>query len=306
MIEWAALAAAVVLAAAGGEWFVQGVLRLAAQWRLPRALVATTLAAAATSAPEGSVSMLAALDGRPAIGFGDALGSNVFNIAVVLGLALLAGPLPAAALPLRRDYLLALAAPFATLALAADGQLDRADALLLGAAFATWLLLSVRDGRRQRRAATAAAAGGSSAAALALLGVGLLCLVVGGRLFVFSATALAGELGVPDFVVGATVVAIGTSLPELATTLAARLRGHDDIGLGTVLGSNLFNGLAIVAAAASIHPIATPLAPTALALGAGVLALLLLRPRDGWIPRWRGVALLALYASFVAATAIAR
>lgn len=303
MIDVALLLAAVLLAAVGGAFFVRGVHELATAWRLPRTLVATMLAAAATSAPELSVSTLAALAGAPQIGLGDALGSNVVNVALVLGLALLAGPLPAHTLDLRRDYPLALAAPGLTLALAADGVLSRGDGLALLAVFAAWLALALRAGLRQRAAANVDdPVAASAATAVARVGAGLVCLLGAGRLFVLGAGALAADFGVPDYVVGATVVAIGTSLPELATTVAARLRGQDDVGLATVLGSNLFNGLAIVGVAATLHPIAIAPTQLALALAAGVLALLALLPRRGSIPRSRGALLLAVYVLFVAAT----
>jgi cation:H+ antiporter len=121
-------------------------------------------------------------------------------------------------------------------------------------------------------------------------------------LFVTGASGIAVALGVHAYVIGALVVAIGTSLPELVTTLLARLRGHDDVGLGTLLGSNLFNGLAIVGVAAAIHPIQAPVGEIAAALVFGVLSMLLILPRAGVIPRWRGLALLLAYAAFVTAT----
>jgi cation:H+ antiporter len=138
---------------------------------------------------------------------------------------------------------------------------------------------------------------------IAFSAVGLAALIFAGRLFVNGATGIATAFGVDAYIVGALVVAIGTSLPELVTVLLARMRGHDDIGVGTLLGSNLFNGMAIVGVAASIHPIQAPAAEIAIALGMGVLSLLLLIPgRDGIIGRGRGIMLLGAYAVFVVAT----
>jgi len=113
---------------------------------------------------------------------------------------------------------------------------------------------------------------------------------------------MAQALGIHAYVIGATVVAIGTSLPELVTTLLARWRGHDDIGLGTLLGSNLFNGLAIVGVTASIHPITVPVSEVAAVLGFGVLTVLLVLPAAGFISRRRGGVLLLVYAVYVVAT----
>jgi len=298
-----ALLAAIPLAALGGETFLKGVLGVAVWLRLPKLLVSTTLAAFATSSPELTVSSMAALTGKPEIGLGDALGSNVVNIGLILGLALLFGALSARFAEIRRDFLLALAVPALTLILALDGVLSRAEGALLLALFAFWLILVVRQAINHRRDTPAdLAPSGQPVRAWLFAFVGLACLILAGRLFVVGASSIAVALGIHAYVIGATVVAIGTSLPELVTTLLARLRGHDDVGLGTLLGSNLFNGLAIVGVAAAIHPIQAPVGEIAAALGFGVLTVLLILPRAGAISRWRGLVLLAAYAAFVTVT----
>jgi len=269
--------------------------------------VATTLAAFATSSPELTVSSMAALAGKPEIGLGDALGSNVVNIALILGLALLFGALSTRFAEIRRDFLLALATPVLTLFLALDGMLSRAEGALLLALFAAWLTLAARQAIAHRRAIQATAqtdtqAIGQPLSTVLYLIAGLACLILAGRLFVTGASGIAVALGVHAYVIGALVVAIGTSLPELVTTLLARLRGHDDVGLGTLLGSNLFNGLAIVGVAAAIHPIQAPVGEITAALVIGVLSVLLILPRAGVIPRWRGGILLLAYAAFVVVT----
>lgn len=301
-----ALVAAIPAAAAGGAAFVKGVLGVSTWMRLPRMLVATTLAAFATSSPELSVSTLAALAGRPAIGLGDALGSNVVNIGLILGLALLLGPLAARVEEFRRDFVLALAAPVLTAVLMLDGGLSHADGALLLVVLAAWLALASMDAIASRRKASFGAADTPSIrprVAWLLLLVGLAGLVLAGRLFVAGSTGVALTLGIHPYVVGATVVAIGTSLPEIVTVLISRLNGHDDVGLGTLLGSNLFNGLGIVGVAASIHAIEVPLAEVAVALAFGVATVLLMLPRAGVLSRRRGVVLVAAYAAFVACTA---
>ena len=171
---------------------------------------------------------------------------------------------------------------------------------LLLALFALWLTLVARQAIAHRRKATAAAGlpVHPSRAWLFLL-VGLAGLILAGRLFVTGASGIAVALGVHPYLIGVTVVAAGTSLPELVTVLLSRLRGHDDLGLGTLLGSNLFNGLAIVGAAATIHPVHAPLGAVATTLACGMLTVLLILPREGTISRRRGLALLAVYAVFV-------
>lgn len=301
-----ALLAAIVLAAAGGEAFLKGVLGVAAHLRLPQLLVATTLAAFATSSPELTVSVLAALEGRPEIGLGNALGANVVNIALILGIVLLFGRLPAHWRDIRRDFALALGAPALTLALALDGGLSRVDGGVLLGLFAFWLWLVSRQARHHRRRAGAGVEGAAPAhgwpriAAYSLFG--LACLTLAGHLFVAGATGIALAFGVHPFIIGATIVAIGTTLPELMTSLLARFRGHHEVGLGTLLGSNLFNGLAIAGTAAAIHPIRAPLAEVAVALGFGLLTVFLMLPRAGQISRPRGFLLLAAYAAFVLVT----
>lgn len=298
-----ALAAAIPLAAIGGEAFLKGVLSAAVWLRVPKFLVATTLAAFATSAPELTVSTLAALSGKPEIGLGDALGSNVVNLGLILGLALLLGGIAATLGEIRRDFGLAMAAPLIGLAMAADGRFSRIEGVLLLILFLAWLSLAIRQGLAHRRDNSLEPADlvrpGQAGLFLAL---GLAALVLAGRLFVTGATGIAVSLGVHAYVIGAVLVAIGTSLPELITTLLARLRGHDEIGLGTLLGSNLFNGLAIVGTAAVIHPIAVPFANVGLALGCGILTLVLILPRQGFISRRRGLALIAVYLGFSLAT----
>lgn len=298
-----ALLAAIPVAALGGSAFLNGVLGVAAWLRLPRALVATTLAAFATSSPELAVSTLAARSGTPEIGLGDALGSNVVNLGLILGSALLFGLLAVGTAGWRRDFLVALGVPVLTMVLVLDGVLSRAEGALLLILFTVWLTLVARQGIAHRRdAMTENVMPGHPGRAWLLLLAGLAGLLLAGRLFVTGASGLAMAMGIHPYLVGVTLVAIGTSLPELVTVLLSRLRGHDDVGLGTLLGSNVFNGLAIVGVAATVHPIQAPPGEVAIALAFGLLTLLLVLPRGGTLSRQRGIALLGAYALFVVVT----
>lgn len=300
--DLAAIAGAVLLAAFGGDAFLKGVLGIAGWLRVPRLLVATTLAAFATSSPELTVSSIAALAGKPEIGLGDALGSNVVNIALIFGVALLFGPIRAERRELGRDFGMALVVPLLTLWMAADGTLSRLDGGLLLLVFAGWMATVIRAGAVAREAAAPADVAARPGIAIAHGLVGLAALIVAGGLFVSGASGIATAFGVDAYVIGATVVAIGTSMPELVTVLLARRRGHDEVGVGTLLGSNLFNGLAVVGVAASLHPIQAPLVEIAVAIAFGVAALLLMIPdRAGLITRIRGVLLLAAYVGFLLA-----
>lgn len=301
-----AIISAVGLAAIGGEAFLKAIINIGNQLRVPNALVATTIAAFATSSPELTVSTMAALSAQPEIGLGDALGSNVVNIALIFGIALWFGPIRPSSEDFRGNFKLALLVPLLTLVLALDGQLSRVDGLFLLLLFSAWLGLIVRAASRGLYHARFDEHSRPTAGTLATLGLGafgLGALMAAGRLFVTGATGIAGTLGIDTYVIGALVVAIGTSLPELVTIILSRLRGHDDIGVGTLIGSNLFNGLAIVGVAATIHPITLPLQEIAVTLVCGMAALLRLAPNhSGVIPRQRCLLLFGIYGIFIWAT----
>ena len=304
MIDLALILGAIALATLGGEAFLKSILGAALHLRVPKMVVATTLAAFATSSPELTVSTVAAFAGQPEIGLGDALGSNVVNIALIFGLALLYGPCQTTRADFGRDFYLALGIPLLTLIFVLDGRIARGEALALLAIFCIWLASTIRIALRDREKAVAIETGELSPGKSLLLGVlGLGALITAGNLFVSGATGVAANFGVDTYVIGVVLVAIGTSLPELVTVILSRLRGHDEVGVGTLIGSNLFNGLAIVGVAGTIHPIAAPPEEVALTLSAGIAALLLLLPhRSGRIVRGRGVWLLLFYAGFVWAT----
>lgn len=299
------LAGAVVAAGAGGELFVRGAVGLATWARVPAALVGATVAAFATSSPELSVGIQSAMQDTPELALGDALGSNVMNIGLVLGLALLIGPLVARRDELRRELAMAVAAPLVTILALIDGELARAEAVVLLVLFLGWLAAVGRQALRHRAATEVVegARGGWPVAVTLVAGLGLL--VLAGRMIVVAAEGIGHHLGLDPFVVGATMVAVGTSAPELATTLIARWRGHADVGVGTVLGSNVFNNLWIVGVVAVIRPVSTGADEVVLAVTAGVAALLLLVPtRTGVVPRWRGAVLVLLTAAYVTGTVL--
>lgn len=291
-----ALLGGVLLAGLGGELFLRGVLGFARWIRIPAAIAAATLGAFATSSPELFVSTIAAARGEPAIGLGDATGSNVVNIALILAVALLIKPLATPRSVIRLDFGAALAASGALALMALDGVISRIDGVLLLAGFAAWMTVHVRNARRQRSEPEA----GVAARPLRILidsAGGMALLILAGTLVVSGATTIAESFGISPYLIGATLVALGTSMPELATTLVAVFRGHDDVGVSTLLGSNVFNALGIVGLAATITPIAIHGAALWIALGAGALAVLGTWPgaRES-LGRGRGLLLILLYA----------
>jgi cation:H+ antiporter len=178
---------------------------------------------------------------------------------------------------------------------------SQGDGVLLFCGFTGWLIATAVDAQRQRSSAEGGLPRRLLVRALVFSAVGLALLILAGHLVVMGARGIARSYGVGEFVIGATVVAVGTSMPELATTIIAKLRGHDEVGLGTVLGSNIFNGLLIVAVVAIICPIEVDWHKVAVALIFGLLAVVLTFPfGSGYIGRGRGILLLALYGLYLA------
>lgn len=297
-----ALTLGLVCAALGGELFVRGSVGVASRLRIPSGIVGATIAAFATSSPEASVSINAALAGSPNIALGDALGSNVVNIGLVFGVALLFGPLKAPD-DVARNFLFAFIAPVLTGILVMDGSLSRFDALVLGVGFLVWMVMTVRaalTGRLQ----PLDSADLQPTTSVRLLGEnvgGLILLVIAGKAIVYAAKGLTTEFDLDPFVVGATLVAVGTSIPELATVIISRLRGHDEVGLGAILGSNIFNNMFIVFLAVMIRPFQVSWNEVFVGLLFGVILVLLALPwKSRPLTTARGVLLLAVYAAYIA------
>jgi cation:H+ antiporter len=222
-------------------------------------------------------------------------------VALVLALVLLLADLHAPRDSLKRDFPVAMLAPCLLAVLAFDGVLSRVDGILLLGVFVAWLVATILEARRQRSAAEQVLGEYQVGRALVASLAGLALLIAAGQLIVTGATGVAHAFGLGEFVIGATVVAVGTSMPELATAVIAKWRGYEEIGLGTVLGSNIFNGLWIVAVAAIITPITASWQTVGIGLGFGIVTVACLFPgRDGLLTRKRGALLLALYVAYVA------
>jgi cation:H+ antiporter len=224
----------------------------------------------------------------------------VVNVALILGTALAISGIQSPRAGVKRDFPVALLVPIITGVLCLDGEISRFDgALMLSASLPG--SRPIIEARKQRSAAEEVLGAQRLWAAIAYCAVGLLFLVGAGRFIVNGARGIAAAFGVGEFVIGATVVAVGTSVPELATAIISKLRGHDEVGLGTILGSNIFNGLFIVAIATCIHPIAVTWREVFTALVFGVIAVACCYPPNGgFIERRRGMLLLALYGIYLA------
>jgi len=301
--QYLLLFAGILCAALGGEWFVKGSVGLARWARIPAGIIGASIAAFATSSPELTVAITSARAGTPEISLGDALGSNVVNVSLILAIVVLFGEISAKREVIRRDFRFALIQPLLLAALAIDGTLSALDGCILLAVFFVWLVTISIEALRERKAAVELLASRDRVKAVVYSILGLVSLLAAGKLIVVSAKEIAVAWGASEFVIGAIVVALGTSTPELATAVISRIRGHDEVGLGTVLGSNIFNGLFIVGVASLIHPIRAGAVAVSISLIFGVIAILASYPnRRESIERWRGGLLLCLYAGYVLAT----
>lgn len=291
-----------ICAAIGGELFVRGTVGIALWARVSPGIIGATIAAFATSSPELSVSVSSALSGTPQIALGDALGSNVVNIALILGLALCISGIRSRRDNVKRDFTLALFVPLLTSIFFIDGVLSRIDGLLLITILIVWLVYILKEVRKQRSAAPEVIGEHKGWLAIVLSVIGLVFLITAGRFIVIGAKGIAIKFGIDEFIIGATIVAVGTSVPELATTIIAKIRKHDEVGLGTILGSNIFNGLLIIGVASVISPITINFKEVAIALLSGLLAVILSFPnRQGVIEKKRGAILLVLYVVYIMA-----
>ncbi|MFM7126750.1 MAG: calcium/sodium antiporter [Actinomycetota bacterium] len=295
------LVVGLILAALGGDRFVRGSVGLASWLRIPSGIIGATVAAFATSSPELTVGVLAAVDGRPDLAFGDATGSNMVNLSVVVGITLLISAITVHWREMRRELVTFVAALGFILVVGLDGRIERFEAVAMIVLFVGWLVRIVAEARRERSRADILGDTDHRAVVVDVV-LGLVMLIVAGRLIVLGGKEIGEYLGWSQFVIGTVIVAIGTSAPELVTTVIALRRGEVGVGIGTVLGSNIFNSLFIVGIAGSIQPIDVDRPLTAVALGMSVVAAALLLPgRDGRLGRSRGLLLLATYAIFVGA-----
>ncbi len=290
----------VIFAGVGGEFFVKAVVRFAQKARIAPRVVATTVAAFATSSPELSVAVNSALAGHSEIALGNALGANVINISLILAIALIVAGMNTPRESVSRDMPVAFMVPLLMAVLAMDGTFSRVDGLLMLGLFLVWLIVTVTEARRMRDSVPASDSPFHLWKNIGYGLAGLALLFASGSFIVEGATAIAESYGIAPFVIGATIVALGTTMPELATTLISLYRGHDEIGLGTILGSNIFNGLFIVGVAAIIQPFKVDFLETATALAFGAIVIFMAWPdKSGRLGRRRGILLIGIYVVYL-------
>ncbi|QQS39984.1 MAG: calcium/sodium antiporter [Acidobacteriota bacterium] len=308
-----ALLSGLVLLIWSADRFVDGSASTARHFGMPPLLIGMVVVGFGTSAPEMVVSAFAAAQGNAGIAVGNAYGSNIANIALILGISAIIVPITVDSKVLRNELpILSLITALVAVQLV-DNYIGRFDATVLLVVFGGLMVWTIRQGLRQRKdkfaeeleaelSETAMPIG----RALIWLFIGLAILIVSSRLLVWGAVEIATSLGISDLVIGLTVVALGTSLPELASSVIAARKGEDDLALGNILGSNLFNTLAVVGIAGMISPF--DVGPEVLSRDVVVMSILTVSlflfgygfKKPGRINRYEGAVLLTAYVAYTA------
>ena len=298
---------------AGAELLVRGASKLALSLSISPLVVGLTVVALGTSSPEMAVSVQSAWSGRVDIALGNVVGSNIFNALFILGLSAVIMPLLVHQQLIRQEVPVMIGVSLLLWLLAADGGISRLDGLLFVVLLSVYIFLIIRQSRREtaaiRQEYKESMPGDNQAwdrhwsvqVLLVLAGLGLL--VLGANSLVEAAVTVARELGMSELIVGLTIVAAGTSLPEVATSVLAAIRGERDIAVGNVVGSNIFNILAVLGISASVAPGELAVAPSLLAFDLPVMvavavACLPIFFTGNLIARWEGALFLAYYTAY--------
>lgn len=286
----------------GADRLTEGASSLARRMNVPEMIIGLTIVAAGTSAPELFVSLVSALKGTPDMAVGNVVGSNTMNAMLIVGCAAAVAPMVISRSTVRKDIPFAIGATLLLMALTYDGSLSWVDGIILLAGFAAFMVYTLRQAKAGSSEEKATATNMKTGKAVLYLIGGLAGLVVGSNVFVDHASNLAFALGISEAVVGLTVVAGGTSLPELATSVVAARKGQSAIAIGNVIGSNVFNILMILGLTGVICPLeieGITLVDQAVMLVSIVLVWLFSRTRYT-VERWEGALLVVGYLVYLA------
>lgn len=307
MTDWYAIAGGLVLLTIGAEILIRGATALARQFGVSELLIGLTLIGFGTSSPELVSSVRAALAGSPGVAVGNVVGSNIANILFILGLSAAIAPFAVDQKAFRRDGFVCLAATLAVIGVSMTGEFGRIAGFAFLAAITLYIVFAFLSERRhpespltEQHLADAAKFQGPKAVWLDIVMaiVGLALLVAGANFLVTGSINIAGRLGVSETIIGLTIVAIGTSLPELVTSVMAAFRGKSGLALGNVVGSNIYNLFGILGVTAVIHPVAAPAEIVAfdnwVMLGA-TLAMLFFATTKSRLSRAEGVLMAVVY-----------
>ena len=278
----------------GADKLTSGAVGIASRLGIPQIIIGLTIVAAGTSAPEFFVSLLSAINGTADLAVGNVVGSNIFNTLLIVGCTAMVAPIAILRVTIKRDI------PFA---MCIDNNISRVDAALLFILFVGFMWITLRGARKDesvQEEATATEPVGAVKATLMII-IGLGCLVLGSNVFVDNASAIARSLNVSDAIIGLTIVAGGTSLPELATSVVSARKGDSGIAIGNVLGSNVFNILAILGLTGLVQPMSIQ-GISMVDLSMLILSVVLL-----WlfsftkyrVQRWEGAVMAAIYVAYM-------
>ena len=302
----------------GGDWFVDGSVGIARRFHLPELLIGATIVSIGTTLPEVMVSSQAALEGNAGISYGNAIGSIICNTSLIAAITITARPgkVDPKTFSLPTAFFFAAALSYAVIAWII-GRFPRWVGLCYLAVFAVYMTISTLKMRKspapegvEEAAAEADGKERTLVQELLFLVIGAAAIAVGARLLVDNGTIIAAALGVPDSVIGLTMIALGTSLPELITAITSLVKGHSSLSLGNIIGANLFNIILVSGMAITISPFSIPAEKTVfgginsslvidLPVMLGVMAILCLPAlRKGELKRWQGILLLGIYAAF--------
>lgn len=298
-----------VLLVKGADIFVEGSSAIAKHFKIPAFIIGLTIVAMGTSAPEAAVSITAAVGGQNGIVAGNVLGSNIFNLLAVLGICALIKPCPVAPKIVKGEYpmsglvtVLFIALAFTTFGSSETLYFSRIDGIILLVAFSAFLIFTLKKAFSEDHSHDEDEIKNiSMGKALIMVVLGLAAIIIGGQFVVNSASTIAASFGISETLIGLTIVAIGTSLPELVTSVAAATKGHTDIAVGNVIGSNIFNLLFVMGLSATIHPVTIDMESVYDAVILTIITIVTLIPciRHKHITRLWGAIMVILYVIYM-------
>ena len=293
----------VVLVIWGADRMTDGAVSIAQRLKIPKIVIGLTIVAMGTSAPEFFVSLMSALKGTPDLAVGNVVGSNIFNTLLIVGVAAMVTPIVISRSTVRKDMPWSMLAAILLTVMCLDSVISRWDALVLFVLFCTFIGYNLREARKGKAQPDEEEEGKAMrpilAVGLVLLGLG--CLVLGSNVFVDSATRVAQQLGVSEAVIGLTIVAGGTSLPELATSVVAARKGQSAIAIGNVIGSNVFNVLMIIGITGLVKPMnINGITNVDLGVMTGSMVLVWLFSYTKFkVERWEGAVLTGIFTAYM-------
>lgn len=301
LLSFVLLVVGFVLLIKGADWFVEGAAGIAARFGIPQLVIGLTIVAMGTSAPEAAVSITSAIGGNAGITVGNVVGSNIMNILVILGVTavIIAVPVQKSTVKIEIPFMIGVTAVFLLLGVF-DNELGRLDGVVMWALFIVYLMYLLRMALKNKESVEEAEEQKPLWLQLLMLVGGAAIIVGGSNLTVDSATDIAKFFGVSDRFIGLTVIALGTSLPELVTSVIAARKGNADIAIGNIVGSNIFNILFVAGTTALITPVVFQpafLVDTIIAIAAAVLLLVCVLPKKK-LTRFGGVAMLVGYIGY--------